>query len=336
MMKSWRNYVKSLELSGEKWLKVTGIILLSGACLSAISLFFNASQIGQLLEGETKAVRSQYDWLWIIWIVSFSAVIVRFLAGLAGISYCRDTKKAKTCMRFGIAMLIIWIVGLVITAVLNAFSPSSLLGFVIPFAYLVGATKNDEENGVPEVEKGLCESVSGFVKNTCKMAKQNKVRCIVICCAILGVAGLIVAISIIGKTYEKDSLVHGEYMENIHTYEAVAQDWDATFNVTLVTTSSEDEWLFSFSDGGIQVGKVMFYPEDTHTLSGDYEIIVKDKAYPNADDSCTLSFTRSWYQYKGRNWHEKTLLEITTNNPTATIEKLTGAGLDISKIKNES
>ena len=335
MIKSWRNYVKTLELSGEKWLKITGVILLLGACLSAISLFSNAAQIGRLLDGETQAVKRQYDWVWTILGVSFGAVAIRFLAGLAGISYCRNTKKAKTCIRFGIAMLIVWIAGLVITVIFDTFSLSSLLGFIIPLAYLVGATKNDEENGELEVEKSFRESVSEFIKSTCEMAKRNSTRCIVIGCIVLITVAMVVATSITRKNDEKDSLIHGKYLESNQTYEAVDQYWSETFKVELVANTSKDEWLFSFSEEGINIGEIIFHPEETHTLSGDYEVVIKDKGDPEADDSCTLSFTKCWYEYKDKNWHEKTILEITTNNPNLTAKKLTDAGLDINKIKSE-
>ena len=125
---------------GKGLLKVTGILLIIFAginILAVIGLGALAASLGTSGLIVVLAV-----------LVSCILAALQLIAGILGIKNCDKPEKAQVNFILGILLILAIIINQAVVVVMGSFVWwSSLIGFVLPVLYLVGALKNKEVSG---------------------------------------------------------------------------------------------------------------------------------------------------------------------------------------------
>jgi len=140
---------------GKGLLKVTGILMVIFASIEILLLLLGsglmmlvgfiagtaADTAGVLNEAMATAGVS-IALIVIALVVGFIAAIFELVVGIIGIKNSNVLEKAQTCFNLAIVILVIQFGSLVLGIVSSGFSPLSLIGFVLPVLYLIGANMN--------------------------------------------------------------------------------------------------------------------------------------------------------------------------------------------------
>lgn len=132
------------EAPGKMMLKVSGIILIIFGGIAAL-----ASLAGILLGG---AVGMAGAGAAAAGLIIFGSIIVlvsgafNVVAGIMGVKNCNVPEKANICFVFGIIMVSLQVISFLMNLISGSLSGSviisTLIGFVLPVIYLLGAMKN--------------------------------------------------------------------------------------------------------------------------------------------------------------------------------------------------
>ena len=127
-------------MKGQKFLKVTGILMIVFGALALILSIVAAIGLAALVALDLNTW--QYTLAVILMLVGS---IFELIAGIVGVKNCNKPEKAGTCMVWGIIVIALSVLSNVLTLVGNPdnFSIVNLLtGLVIPVLYLIGAVMN--------------------------------------------------------------------------------------------------------------------------------------------------------------------------------------------------
>lgn len=135
-------------MKGQKFLKVTSILMIIGGVLGAIVSLMSILGVGALtaLAGSAEGMGLLYVSL----IVAIVDCVIEFIAGIKGVGACSDPRKAEGCMIWGILVAVLCIVSMILGMVGGGkFSITSLiLNLVVPALYIFGAVQMKNEAAV--------------------------------------------------------------------------------------------------------------------------------------------------------------------------------------------
>lgn len=137
--------------TASKMLQVTGIIMIIGGAIGligAISLIFLSFAATAVVSSVSSSAGSQLGGLLTLYcIVALIAAVAELVAGILGAANHNKPEKAKSCLIFGIIVLAIGVLSLILSFAANSFSFNSLLSFVLPVLYTIGAYFNSKFAG---------------------------------------------------------------------------------------------------------------------------------------------------------------------------------------------
>ena len=146
---------------GATIIKVVSILLIIFSVIALIMLIAGAAVAGALVGGANElalseeAIEAGVDASQITKaagaiggaiVVSIIACIVELIAGILGLVFAKKPEKAIVLIVFGVILIVLQIVGIVMG---GSFSWTTIVGFILPILYLVGAILN--KNGSGEV-----------------------------------------------------------------------------------------------------------------------------------------------------------------------------------------
>lgn len=126
-------------MKGQKFLKVTSILMIIGGVIGVIAgiiAILGISALAALVEtGEGT------DLLYASSIIVTLASVIQFIAGIKGIGACNAPQKAAACIKWGIIIAVLSIISMIIGLVAGGdFSITSLvLNLLVPGLYIYGA-----------------------------------------------------------------------------------------------------------------------------------------------------------------------------------------------------
>ena len=126
-------------MKGQKFLKVTSILMIIGGIIGAIAgiiAILGISALAALMEtGENTGL------LYASSIIVTLASVIEFIAGIKGIGACNAPQKAAACIKWVIIIAILSIISMIIGLVAGGeFSLTSLiLNLLVPGLYIYGA-----------------------------------------------------------------------------------------------------------------------------------------------------------------------------------------------------
>ena len=128
-------------MKGQTALKVTSILMIIGGVIAAIAGILVILGLSALaaLSGSAEGMGLLYASSIIIVVSS----IIEFIAGIAGIGACSAPQKAASCVKWGIIIAVLFLVGMAIGLVGGGdFSIINLvLNLLLPGLYIYGATQ---------------------------------------------------------------------------------------------------------------------------------------------------------------------------------------------------
>ena len=132
-------------MKGQKFLKITGILMIIGGIFGAIAgvtAILGVSGLAVML-GSTEGTGMLYA----ASVLCLVSGIVQILAGLRGVKHCENAQMAQTCMKWGIAVVVLSVLGTVLNVVGGGtLSLSSMaVGLLIPALYVYGAYLNGQQ-----------------------------------------------------------------------------------------------------------------------------------------------------------------------------------------------
>lgn len=135
-------------MKGQTALKVTSILMIIGGVIAAIAGILVILGLSALaaLSGSAEGMGLLYASSIIIVVSS----IIEFIAGIAGIGACSAPQKAASCVKWGIIIAVLYLVGMAIGLVGGGdFSIINLvLNLLLPGLYIYGATQMKSNVGV--------------------------------------------------------------------------------------------------------------------------------------------------------------------------------------------
>lgn len=135
-------------MKGQTALKVTSILMIIGGVIAAIAGILVILGLSALaaLSGSAEGMGLLYASSIIIVVSS----IIEFIAGIAGIGACSAPQKAASCVKWGIIIAVLYLVGMVIGLVGGGdFSIINLvLNLLLPGLYVYGAMQMKSNVGV--------------------------------------------------------------------------------------------------------------------------------------------------------------------------------------------
>lgn len=126
-------------MKGQKFLKVTSILMIIGGVIGVIAgiiAILGISALAALMEtGEGTGL------LYASSIIVTLASVIQFIAGIKGIGACKAPQKAATCIKWGVIIAVLSIISMIIGLVAGGdFSITSLvLNLLVPGLYIYGA-----------------------------------------------------------------------------------------------------------------------------------------------------------------------------------------------------
>ena len=134
-------------MKGQKFLKVTGILMIIGA---ALSILFGViiGGVGALIAKFAGASTLGFAF-YLGLATTLVGGIIQLIAGINGVKHCNKPENAKKCITWGIIVIALCVISNILTVVGGGeFSIVNLLtGLVIPVLYLVGGIQNKKAIG---------------------------------------------------------------------------------------------------------------------------------------------------------------------------------------------
>lgn len=136
---------------GQGFLKVTGILMI---IFGAIGLIFSIlALVGSAFVGSALNEVDESQLGTFLIIASVIAIIdsaIEFIAGILGVKNCKNTGAWKTCLIWGIFVLVLAIIGLIFTFVGGQDSAVTIIvsiicSIAIPVLFIIGAVLNKKE-----------------------------------------------------------------------------------------------------------------------------------------------------------------------------------------------
>lgn len=129
-------------MKGQKFLKITGILMIIGGAVSfvlAIIALVGVAALVAMLGAEGGGL------LYLSAGLLLAGAVAEFIAGIIGVKNCAKPEKANTCITWGIIVAAFCLVGNILSVVggddkIDVFS--MLLGIALPVLYIVGAVLN--------------------------------------------------------------------------------------------------------------------------------------------------------------------------------------------------
>ncbi len=130
-------------MKGQKFLKVTSIIMIVLGVLGVITGIFGFLGVGAL---SMAGLIENATLLYVSFAIVIVASIIELIAGIKGVGACNAPEKAGACVKFGIIIAVLSIVSAVLGVVAgNEFNASTivslLLNLLLPGLYAYGATQ---------------------------------------------------------------------------------------------------------------------------------------------------------------------------------------------------
>lgn len=132
-------------MKGKQFLKITGIIMIVGGALGAISGFIALAGINTL----TQLIGSSEGAGYLYAVSGLATVggILQVIAGIVGIKNCGNPTKAVTCITWGVVVAALCVIGTIINLIggygIQWFALA--LGLVLPALYVYGAFLNKKQ-----------------------------------------------------------------------------------------------------------------------------------------------------------------------------------------------
>ena len=133
-------------MKGQKFLKVTGILMIIGA---ALSILFGViiGGVGALVAalGGSKALNFA---VYLGLATALVGGIIQLIAGINGVKHCNKPENAKKCITWGIIVIALAVISSVLKVIGgDKFDVLSfVIGLIIPGLYIYGAFLNHKEN----------------------------------------------------------------------------------------------------------------------------------------------------------------------------------------------
>ena len=123
-------------MKGQKFLKVTGILMIIGAALSIL--------FGVIIGGASTLGFAFYLGL----ATTLVGGIIQLIAGINGVKHCNKPENAKKCITWGIIVIALAVISSVLKVIGgDKFDVLSfVIGLIIPGLYIYGAFLNHKEN----------------------------------------------------------------------------------------------------------------------------------------------------------------------------------------------
>ncbi len=131
-----------METTSNKFLKVTGILMIIGGAFSIIFGIIAVAGVGAL--ALFLGSEASMGLLVVSALLTLVSGIVSLIAGILGVKHAANPQKAQTCIVFGIIAAALAVLGSILNvAGGNSFNLAGLLiGLVLPVLYLIGAFQN--------------------------------------------------------------------------------------------------------------------------------------------------------------------------------------------------
>lgn len=133
-------------MKGQKFLKVTGILMIIGGVIGIIGGIVAILGVSGLaaLAGSAEGTGMLYA----ASILCLVSGIIQLIAGIKGVKNCTKPEMAQKCMVWGIIVAIFCVLGNVLNMVGGSeLNMSSLVtGLILPALYIYGAYMNKKEN----------------------------------------------------------------------------------------------------------------------------------------------------------------------------------------------
>ena len=133
-------------MKGNKFLKITGILMIIAAVFSILAGVF-VGGLGALAAGLGAASGLTFSyWAWLL--LTLIGGICQLIAGIKGVKHSKSSENSKNLIVWGVIVAAFSILGMVMNMVNGAsFSISSLLtGVAIPVLYIYGAMLNSKSD----------------------------------------------------------------------------------------------------------------------------------------------------------------------------------------------
>ena len=134
-------------MKGQKFLKVTSILMIIGGVIAAIAGVIAIIGISAIaaLTGSAEGTGLLYASSIIVTVAS----IIQLIAGIKGLGACKDPMKSEGCIKWGIIIAVLSIVSMIIGVVGGGdFNITSLLlNLLLPGLYAYGAVQMKGEVG---------------------------------------------------------------------------------------------------------------------------------------------------------------------------------------------
>ena len=133
-------------MKGQKFLKVTGILMIIGA---AFLILFGViiGGVGALVAalGGSKALNFAF---YLGLATALVGGIIELIAGINGVKHCNKPENAKKCITWGIIVIALSVISNVLAVIGGGeFSVLSfVIGLIVPGLYIYGAFLNHKEN----------------------------------------------------------------------------------------------------------------------------------------------------------------------------------------------
>ena len=129
-------------MKGRKFLKVTGILMISGGAfgiIGGIVAMIGAGALAAVLETSAGGLMLASSLI-------LASAVFQLIAGIMGVKNCDKPEKAQSCLVMGVIVAILSVAGNVISNILgSSFNILSYAtGLIIPVLYIIGAVKNKE------------------------------------------------------------------------------------------------------------------------------------------------------------------------------------------------
>lgn len=132
-------------MKGQKFLKITGIIMIIGGALGAIFGLIALAGIGALAQWAGSSEGAGF--LYAASGLAAAGGVLQIIAGVTGVKHCANPAKAQTCIVWGAVVAALCVLTNILYMVGgNGFQLSSVaLGLVLPALYIYGAVLNKKE-----------------------------------------------------------------------------------------------------------------------------------------------------------------------------------------------
>ena len=133
-------------MKGQKFLKVTGILMIIGA---ALSILFGViiGGVGALIAKFAGASTPGFAF-YLGLATTLVGGIIQLIAGINGVKHCNKPENAKKCITWGIIVIALAVISNVLEVIgggkFNVLS--FVIGLIVPVLYIYGAFLNHKEN----------------------------------------------------------------------------------------------------------------------------------------------------------------------------------------------